>query len=219
MGNCSCWEAGGRISTRGVALLGLTLVVLVSPGLRAQTSVTYAVGAYPAGIAFDGVNIWVSNSGDGTVTKLLASTGATVGTYPVAALFDGVNIWVTNSRDGTVTKLLAATGATVGTYPAGKTPQGITFDGVNILVPDASNYTVTKILAATGDAVGSYTVPASLCVGGECDGCEPPFGIVFDGAEYLVDKLGRRNCDEAAGLDWGYSGDIRRRIVDLRRCL
>src|SRR5207253_1011537 len=39
----------------------------------------FAVGSNPTAIAFDGVNIWVANYSSGTVTKLLAATGATVG--------------------------------------------------------------------------------------------------------------------------------------------
>jgi hypothetical protein len=55
----------------------------------------------PAGLCFDGTNIWVTNKGDDTVTKLLASTGATLGIYTVSELttpgpiaFDGINVWV-----------------------------------------------------------------------------------------------------------------------------
>ena len=56
----------------------------------------YAVGMAPAGIAFDGVNIWVANSGSGTVSKLNA-TGATldtvnVGLDPDGIAFDGEHI-------------------------------------------------------------------------------------------------------------------------------
>jgi YVTN family beta-propeller protein len=71
---------------------------------------TYAVGSYPAAVAFDGTNIWVANAGSSTVTKLLASSGAVVGTYPVGSApygvaFDGTNIWVANDGDSTVTKI------------------------------------------------------------------------------------------------------------------
>ena len=73
---------------------------------------TYNAGSEPGGIAFDGVNIWVTNPV--TVTKLLASTGALVGTYNVSSgeggiAFDGANIWVANPGSDTVTKLLAST--------------------------------------------------------------------------------------------------------------
>jgi DNA-binding beta-propeller fold protein YncE len=61
------------------------------------------IGNNPLGVAFDGTNIWVTSKTSGTVTKLLASTGALVGTYtvgnnPIGVAFDGTDIWVANSR-------------------------------------------------------------------------------------------------------------------------
>jgi DNA-binding beta-propeller fold protein YncE len=88
---------------------------------------TYATGTNPWGVAFDGTNIWVTNTGSNNVTKLLASTGATVGTYtnPDAVAFDGTNIWVANDISFTVTKLLASTGQPVAgsPYSVGEYPQ------------------------------------------------------------------------------------------------
>jgi hypothetical protein len=40
----------------------------------------------PQGIAFDGGNIWVANSGRNNVTELLAMTGSVLGTFRVAVL-------------------------------------------------------------------------------------------------------------------------------------
>ena len=149
--------------------------------------VTYTVGSNPQGIAFDGVNIWVANSGSSSVTKMLASTGATVGTYPVGLTpqgiaFDGVNIWVANNGGNTVTKLLASTGATVGTYPVGSNPQGIAFDGINIWVANSIGNTVTKLLASTGATVET--------VGGTGWG---PWGIAFDGVNIWVANFHSNN--------------------------
>ncbi len=56
-------------------------------------------------VAFDGDNIWVTNSSvsSNSVTKLRASDGTVLGTFPVAGpnpagvAFDGANIWVANS--------------------------------------------------------------------------------------------------------------------------
>jgi YVTN family beta-propeller protein len=64
-------------------------------------------------VAFDGANIWVTNAGDNTVTKLRATDGGVLGTFAVGAApygvaFDGANIWVSNFSPGTVTKLRAA---------------------------------------------------------------------------------------------------------------
>ena len=74
---------------------------------------TYSVGTYPAGLAFDGTNIWVANNGSNSVTKLLASTGAVVGTIavgsaPIGVAFDGSNMWVANGGGSyVVSKILA----------------------------------------------------------------------------------------------------------------
>ena len=71
---------------------------------------TYAVGANPYGVAFDGNSIWVVNANSNNVTRLLASTGAVVGTYavgrgPYGVAFDGTNIWVANSGTNNVTRI------------------------------------------------------------------------------------------------------------------
>ncbi len=146
-------------------------------------SVTYPAGSAPGAIAFDGTNIWVTNSGFGTVTKLLAATGATVGTYPAGSgtsqrgiAFDGTNIWVTSyAYGGTVTKLLASTGETVGTYSVGGAPFGVAFDGTNIWVTNwGMSGSVTKLLASTGATVGTYPVGSF------------PEGIAFDGTNIWV---------------------------------
>jgi len=70
---------------------------------------TSLAGTAPIGVAFDGVNIWVANSGDNTLTKLRASDGANLGTFPTGTaphwlVFDGAHIWVTNNGSNTVTK-------------------------------------------------------------------------------------------------------------------
>ena len=61
-------------------------------------------------MAFDGVNVWVANWGDGTVTKLRASDGANLGTFTVGSnpdglAFDGAYIWVANEASNTVSKM------------------------------------------------------------------------------------------------------------------
>jgi DNA-binding beta-propeller fold protein YncE len=70
---------------------------------------TFSVGALPEYIAFDGVNLWVTNHDGNTVTKLRPADGVTLGTFPaggapLGVAFDGANIWVANGA-GTVSKL------------------------------------------------------------------------------------------------------------------
>ena len=47
------------------------------------SGVTFPVESGPFGIAFDGANIWVANSGSNSVTELRASDGANLGTFSV----------------------------------------------------------------------------------------------------------------------------------------
>jgi len=160
---------------------------------------TFGVGASPAGIAFDGTNIWVANEGGNSVSKLLASTGSVVGTYPVGAdpiaiTFDGGNIWVANLGSDTVTKLLASTGAAIGTYPVGPEPQNIVFDGTNIWITNFGSNSVTKLLASTGAMIGIYSVGFA------------PEGVAFDGTNIWVANAGSSTVTELLASTGGTVG-------------
>ena len=144
-----------------------------------QSSVSFNVGAWPLGITFDGANIWVGNQ-DGTVTKLVAATGAVVGTYPSGSgatglAFDGANIWVANPNGNTITKLRASDGACEGTctFTVGTYPWGLAFDGANIWVTSSGGNYVSKV-SSSGAVLGNYPVGNA------------PLGLVFDGANIWV---------------------------------
>jgi DNA-binding beta-propeller fold protein YncE len=64
----------------------------------------------PVGLVSDGTNIWVSNNGGNSVTKIRASDGTNQGTLPVGSqpsglAFDGTHVWVVNTGSNTVTKM------------------------------------------------------------------------------------------------------------------
>jgi DNA-binding beta-propeller fold protein YncE len=82
--------------------------------------ISAAVGHAPDALAFDGVNIWVANFSDGTVTKLREC--------------DAANIWVTNNTANTVTVLRASDGSGVAGYNTAVSPLGIVFDGSHMWV-------------------------------------------------------------------------------------
>ena len=113
-------------------------------------------------MAFDGTNIWATNSNGNPVTKLKASDGSFVGTYnvginPIGVAFDGANIWVANGGiNNQLTKLRASDGSLVGTYTVGLAPQGVAFDGANVWVANLGGNNVT-VLNASGARLGTYT--------------------------------------------------------------
>src|SRR5437762_3655218 len=141
---------------------------------------SFPVGNDPFFLVFDGANIWVTNAGEDTVTKLRASDGANLGTFPVGGLFpefitfDGANIWVSNNISNNVTKLRASDGVVLGTFPVGDSPEGIAYDGANIWVTNYSDDTVTKLRASDGVVLGVYPVGSG------------PMGVLFDGTSIWV---------------------------------
>src|SRR5690348_9463936 len=48
-----------------------------------NTTTSFKVRHNPYAVAFDGANVWVSNNGDSSVTKLRANDGANLGTFTV----------------------------------------------------------------------------------------------------------------------------------------
>src|SRR4029077_627243 len=85
---------------------------------------TFAVGANPLRIAFDGASVWVTNEESFSVTKVRASDGAVQGNFtvrnaPVGISFDGANIWVANANGANVSKLRASDGALLRTFTVG----------------------------------------------------------------------------------------------------
>jgi DNA-binding beta-propeller fold protein YncE len=70
----------------------------------------FRVGSKANFIAFDGTNIWITNTGDNNVTKLRACDGGFLGNFPtgvgpLGTAFDGVNVWVSNALDGTISQM------------------------------------------------------------------------------------------------------------------
>jgi sugar lactone lactonase YvrE len=117
---------------------------------------TFKVGLSPLYMAFDGVDIWVGNSGDDTVTKLRATDGKNRGTFKAVGVngiaFDGVNIWAAGDpylyelrpSDGSLlyfTRDLQGGGA------------GIAFDGANIWVAAYSYQPSFKILSRVSESL------------------------------------------------------------------
>jgi DNA-binding beta-propeller fold protein YncE len=63
----------------------------------------------PQFVAFDGANIWVTNQGSNSISKLNACNGSLIGIFPAGGTttgiaFDGVNVWASNNADGTLSK-------------------------------------------------------------------------------------------------------------------
>ena len=81
-------------------------VLRVSDGFHVMTP---TVGRGPAGIVYDGANMWVTNNPDNRVNVLRARDGfrvmtPTVGSGPKGIAIDGTNMWVVNNGVNSVSK-------------------------------------------------------------------------------------------------------------------
>jgi hypothetical protein len=165
------------------------------------SGVSFQVEGRPFGVAYDGANVWVTNQGSDTVTKLRASDGAdlgifTTGANPFGVAFDGANIWVANQASNTVTKLRASDGANLGNFSVGNAPVNVASDGANIWVTNQGSNTVTKLRASDGANLGNFTTEGS------------PFGVAFDGASIWVANRGSNTVTKLRASDGAHLGNF-----------
>ena len=132
----------------------------------------------PYGITTDGTNLYVADTGNHTIRKIVISTGVVT----------------------TLTGSSGSSGSTDGTGSAAQFagPMGITTDGTNLYVADTNNNTIRKIVIVTG-AVTTLAgtppapCPTSSCAGVSCGiGCgfSSPHGITTDGTNLYVSDSG-----------------------------
>ena len=188
----------------------------------------------PYGITTDGTNLYVADTSNNKIRKIviatgvvttLAGTGAmgaadgagTAATFnaPYGITSDGTNLYVADTCNNKIRKIVIATGAVsssdwYGEYDDGdgvadgagaaatfNWPYGITSDGSNLYVADKNNNKIRQIVIATG-AVSSLTGVANTAgVAGAADGAgaaatfNSPYGITTDGSSlYVTDVNG-----------------------------
>ncbi len=133
----------------------------------------------PQGLTTDGVNLYVADTYNHTIRKIVIATGAVTTLAGKAGTFGS-----DNSTDGT--------GATARFYR----PQGLTTDGENLYVADTDNHTIRQVVIATG----AVTTLAGLAeMPGESDSTDgtgataqfnSPEGITTDNTNlYVSDRL------------------------------
>ena len=87
------------------------------------------VGNDPSAIAAGAGSVWVTNSSDGTVTRIdpatLVPTTIPVGHRPVAIAVNPAGAWIANEGDNTVVRVDTGTNAVAGTTPVGEGPTAV----------------------------------------------------------------------------------------------
>lgn len=108
--------------------------VALVDGLRSAVVTTVEAGTRPTDIAVGAGAVWVTNSGDGTVTRVRlrpAAREATihVGRDPSALAVGAGGVWVVNRGDGTLSRIDPRTNRVVATIRIGERPESLVVAG------------------------------------------------------------------------------------------
>ena len=247
----------GNIRKIVIATSAVTTLAGATLGTSGSTdgTGTAAKFALPRGITADGTNLYVADTGNSTIRKIVIATGAvttlagtagsngiTDGTgaaarfyFPSGITTDATNLYVADTGNHTIRKIVIATGAvttvagtaspyfgygsTDGTGTAAKFsgPAGVTTDGSNLYVADTGNNAVRKIVIATGAvttlAGGTFGSTDGM---GSAAQFYSPTGITTDGTNlYVADRLNTTirkiviaagSVTTLAGAGWGTTG-------------
>lgn len=158
-------------------IISTGVVTTIAGGITANGSTdgtgTAARFLTPYGITTDGTNLFVADSGNRTIRKIVISTG-------VVTTIAG-SAGVTGATDG------------IGTAARFSQPWGITTDGTNLFVTDALLNNIRKIVISTGVVT---TIAGSAGVSGATDGTgtaasfKSPYSITTDGTNLFVADTG-----------------------------
>lgn len=226
-------------------------VVTTLAGSNGNSGTTNGTGSEarfktPYGITTDGINLYVTDSGNNTIRKVVIATGdvttlagsagasgsadlngsAAKFNLPTGITSDGTNLYVADTNNNTIRKVVIATGAvtTLGVSSGGSSgssflfstftsasrsgfrakfrlPFGITTDGTNLYVTNAGNNSLFKVgiasgeltplaVSTSGSSISSlFSAMTSANGAGSAAQFKQPGGVAFDGTNlYVADK-------------------------------
>jgi len=184
----------------------------------------------PTGITTDGTNLYVADSGNNRIRKVVIGGSWTVTTiagdgvdgpddsptdgrfarfsFPQGITMDGTNLYVADTQNNTIRKVViggawgvttiagtAGSGtlyldAPIGTNARFNFPQGITTDGTNLYVSDTLNHVIRKVVInpqwPVSTLAGSAGVSGSVDATGTAASFHFPYGITSDGTSLYV---------------------------------
>jgi len=162
----ACFNVGGSVQGTPLTLSSSSQVSTIAgaapfPGYVDSTTGLNARFDLPANVATDGTNLYIADSANNVIRKIVISTGA-VSTF-AGSLTGASGIAITTTGPGTLASF--------------NSPQGITMSGTNLYVADTKSGTIR-------------TISASGVVATIASGYNQPAAITTDGASlYVADTL------------------------------
>ncbi len=132
------------------------------------------VGNGPSSIAAGAGSVWVTNSVDGTVTRIDPSTLVAetipVGHGPAAVAVNDAGAWVANAGDNALVRIDTSTNAVAGTTPVGDGPAAVLATPAALWVANARDGTVMRLDPRSGEVSKTIRLggtPTALATDGE----------------------------------------------------
>jgi len=238
-------DSGTASSTTSPNTSTTVVTTFAGTSLVGSTDATGVAASFsnPSGITNDGTNLYVTDTDNNTIRKIVIATGVVTtlagnanalggtadGTGSAASFItpygittDGTNLYVTTSYGGSIRKIVIASGVVTtltGAAAAGLTfPSGITTDGTNLYVTDFGSFTIRKTVIATGVTT---TLAGTANTGGTADGTGAaalfinPMGIATDNTNlYVTDGNRIRKIVIATGVVTTLAGSTSSGSVD-----
>lgn len=128
-------------------------VAQFDPGSGRQTG-SVDVGDEPSAVAAGAGSLWVTNSSDGTVTRIdpatLVATTIPVGHGPEAVAVNAAGVWVANAGDDALVRINPDTGAVAATASVGDGPAAVLSTASALWVANARDGTVMRLDPRSG---------------------------------------------------------------------
>jgi ABC-type transport system substrate-binding protein len=132
----------------GEVVVGENAVGVIDHGDAAGASAAFEVGQRPTGMAVGFGSVWVTNSTDDSVSRIVrggeASVPIGVGSSPSGVAVGAAAVWVANSGNATVSRIDPKT-SRVTTIPVRPGPTGITVAYGSVWVTNTLGASVTEI--------------------------------------------------------------------------
>jgi YVTN family beta-propeller protein len=124
------------------------VVLRIDPG-SGRVPVTVEVGNAPSAIAAGAGSVWVTNSSDGTVTRIDPATLVTdtipVGNGPAAVAVNAAGAWIATAGDNELVRVDTGTNAVAGVTPVGDGPAAVLALPTALWVANSRDGTVVRV--------------------------------------------------------------------------
>ena len=169
------------MSGRKTGAVFFLFLVLLTGNLRAEIGdvvVSFSgPGTHPAGLAFDGRHLWVSDLAADRIYQLDPSSGnvllsfASPGGDPTGLAWDGATLWCADNEKNKIYQLNPASGAVLKTLSIStSTPRGIAFKEGSLFYLDSGEDMIYRINPSSGAVLYQFEAPSGANRGLAWDG-------------------------------------------------